>query len=86
MVTGPGKIVTAEMSPMEGALAAEWLGLHTVFPCHYYNPGCDDVLDFMQRIEKLQQQNPLTAPGAVALSPGEWYTLEPVTGWQPLYQ
>ena len=86
MLTGPGKIVTAEMNPMEGAIATEWLGLHTVFPCHYYDAGCDDVLDFMQRIKKIQEKNQLTAPRAVALSPGEWFTLEPVPAWQPLYQ
>lgn len=83
-VTGPGKLLTGEMSPLEGALAAEWLGLHTVFPCHYYLPGCNDVDDFMQRIARLQKAN-ASSPKAVALSPGDWYELEPVPDWKPNY-
>ncbi len=85
-VTGPGRIVTAEMSPLEGALAAEWLGLRIAFPCHYYEPRCNDVYEFMERIEKLQHNKPQIAPKAVVLSPGDWYTLDPVPEWQPHYQ
>src|SRR5947208_587961 len=29
----PGAMLTGEMSPYEGALAARWLGLETVLPC-----------------------------------------------------
>jgi L-ascorbate metabolism protein UlaG (beta-lactamase superfamily) len=86
MVNGPGKLLTAEMNPLEASLAAQWLGLNTVFPCHYYDPECKDVFDFMQRIKKLQEKNPKTAPRTVALSPGEWFTLEPVPDWEPLYR
>jgi L-ascorbate metabolism protein UlaG (beta-lactamase superfamily) len=85
-VTGPGKLLTGEMNPLEGALAAEWLGLHTVFPCHYYLAACDDVDDFMQRITRLQKNSASSSPKAVALSPGDWYKLEPVPDWKPLYQ
>jgi len=31
----PGAMLTSEMSPYEGFLATKWLGLETVFPCHY---------------------------------------------------
>jgi L-ascorbate metabolism protein UlaG (beta-lactamase superfamily) len=45
--TMAGSLVTSEMSPREGVLAAEWLGLETVLPCHYItahdNP---DLLEF----------------------------------------
>jgi L-ascorbate metabolism protein UlaG (beta-lactamase superfamily) len=78
--TGPGEVITAEMNPMEGALAAEWLGLHTAFPCHYYDAGCADVDNFMKR---MRRGNAL--PQAVALKPGEWHELLPVEGWEPLY-
>ncbi len=84
-VIGPGKLLTGEMNPMEGALATEWLGLHTVFPCHYYNPDCPDVKDFMQRLERPAAGPPPTASRAVALSPGDWYELHPVPDWKPLY-
>ena len=36
-------MMTAEMSPYEGALAAQWLGLETVLPCHYIDPDDQDV-------------------------------------------
>ena len=42
----PGRMVTGEMSPYEGALAAQWLGLETVLPCHYINSDDQDVRDF----------------------------------------
>ena len=31
----PGEMLTGEMSPYEGVLATQWLGLETVLPCHY---------------------------------------------------
>src|SRR5262245_15979812 len=31
----PGEMMTGELSPYEGALAAHWLGLDWVLPCHY---------------------------------------------------
>ena len=34
------------MSPREGVLAAQGLGLETVFPCHYIDPEDEDVLAF----------------------------------------
>jgi len=85
MVSGPGKLLTGEMNPMEGVLASEWLGLKITFPCHYYNPECDDVNEFMMRIKQLQKIKS-GAPEAIALKPAEWYTLNAVPDWQPLYQ
>ncbi len=51
-ITGPGQMLTAEMSPSEGALAAQWLGLETVLPCHYVNPDCGDVREFVRYMEE----------------------------------
>ena len=46
----PGRMLTGEMSPYEGALAAQWLGLETVLPCHYINPDDPDVRDFERHL------------------------------------
>jgi L-ascorbate metabolism protein UlaG (beta-lactamase superfamily) len=86
MVGGAGEVLTGEMNPLEGVLAAQWLGLHTVFPCHYYDPTQADVLDFQRRIAEAQQRGTAGTPRhSVALAPGDWFELEPVPDWQPLY-
>jgi L-ascorbate metabolism protein UlaG (beta-lactamase superfamily) len=44
----PGEMLTGEMSPYEGVLATKWLGLETVFPCHYITlEGDRDVDEYM---------------------------------------
>jgi L-ascorbate metabolism protein UlaG (beta-lactamase superfamily) len=68
----PGRMLTAEMSPREGALAAEWLGLKTVLPCHYINPDCDDVREFERHLEAARQDGK-EAPRSVILKPGDWF-------------
>lgn len=42
----PGRMRTAEMSPREGMLAAQWLGLRTVLPCHYIGVENSDLKEF----------------------------------------
>jgi L-ascorbate metabolism protein UlaG (beta-lactamase superfamily) len=74
-ITGPGQMLTAEMSSAEGALAARWLGLETVLPCHYVNPDCEDVREFVRYIEKAQEEDE-GVPKAVVLKPGEAFTIE----------
>jgi L-ascorbate metabolism protein UlaG (beta-lactamase superfamily) len=49
----PGRMVTGEMSPYEGALAAHWLGLETVLPCHYINSDDPDVRAFQHHLVDL---------------------------------
>jgi L-ascorbate metabolism protein UlaG (beta-lactamase superfamily) len=45
----PGEMLTGEMSPYEGVLATQWLGLRTVLPCHYITlEGDADVAQYMQ--------------------------------------
>lgn len=86
LVGGAGEVLTGEMNPLEGALAAQWLGLHTVFPCHYYDHTQADVLEFQRRIADAQQQGLEHAPvKSVPLALGEWHELEPVPDWKPLY-
>ena len=45
----PGEMLTGEMSPYEGVLATQWLGLDTVLPCHYITlDGDKDVAEYMK--------------------------------------
>jgi L-ascorbate metabolism protein UlaG (beta-lactamase superfamily) len=74
-VSGPGRMLTAEMSPREGALAAQWLGLQTVFPCHYIDPDCDDVREFERYLEEARSRGE-SAPQSVVLKPGEVFAIE----------
>lgn len=68
----PGKMLTAEMSPREGALAAQWLGLDTVFPCHYINPDCDEVREFNGHLEEARKKGK-RVPKSVVMKPGDVY-------------
>lgn len=67
-----GRMLSAEMSPREGALAAQWLGLQTVFPCHYINPDCDDVREFNRHLEQART-NGNHVPRSVVLKPGDTF-------------
>lgn len=66
----PGRMVTGEMSPYEGALAARWLGLETVLPCHYINPDDQDVRDFQRHLDALRADG--EPPHSLVLKPGDW--------------
>ena len=74
----PGRMVTAEMSPREGALAAEWLGLQTVLPCHYINPVCDEVSEFNRCLKQAEKEG-RKVPQSVVLKPGEVYRAIPAS-------
>jgi L-ascorbate metabolism protein UlaG (beta-lactamase superfamily) len=71
-VTGPGHMLTAEMSPREGALAAQWLGLDTALPCHYNNPDCDDVRAFVRCLEEARARGERVPAHIPILKPGEF--------------
>jgi len=73
----PGQMLTAEMSPREGALAAEWLGLETVLPCHYINPDCDQVREFNLLLEQAGRDG-RKVPRSLVLGPGEVFVAAPV--------
>ena len=66
----PGRMVSAEMSPLEGALAAQWLGLQTVLPCHYINPNCPEIDEFHEHLAQAKASG-VKVPGSIVLKPGE---------------
>lgn len=69
-VSGPGRILSGEMNPREGALAAQWLGLRTVLPCHYIDANCQEVRDFQMHLEESRSRGE-AVPEVVVLQPGE---------------
>jgi L-ascorbate metabolism protein UlaG (beta-lactamase superfamily) len=70
----PGRMLTAEMSPREGAMAAHWLGLDVVFPCHYINPNCPEVPEFNDHLAKLSNK-----ARSVVLKPGDVFEFDPAS-------
>lgn len=70
MITAPGKMLTAEMSPREGALAAEWLGLEVALPCHYVNPAEPEVAEFGRHLEEARRRG-AKVPRNVVMRPGD---------------
>lgn len=74
-VSGPGHMLSAEMSPREGAMAAQWLGLDTVLPCHYINPDNDDVRAFNSYLDQARARGE-RVPASLVLKPGEVWSVE----------
>ncbi len=73
-IGGPGRMLTGEMSPQEGLLAAQWLGLSTVLPCHYIDPSCADVRAFRQLADEARSRGE-NIPEVVVMAPGDEITL-----------
>jgi len=73
-VSGPGRLVTGEMSPREAALAARWLGLQTVLPCHYIDPNQDDVRTFQVCLDEARAAGE-RVPRSVVMRPGDEYVV-----------
>jgi L-ascorbate metabolism protein UlaG (beta-lactamase superfamily) len=77
LITAPGKMLTAEMSPREGVMAAQWLGLDVVLPCHYINPEGDaDVAAFEAELAAARDRGGPT-PRSLVMKPGE------ILDWPP---
>lgn len=74
----PGHLLTGEMSPREAALAARWLGLEVVLPCHYLDADCKDVRSFLQHLEQRDKlaHGEASPPQAVVMQPGDVYTVD----------
>lgn len=72
----PGRMLTGEMSPQEGLLAAEWLGLRTVLPCHYINPEENDDLQEFVRLHGEARSRGAAVGECIVLRPGEWLDLD----------
>lgn len=73
----PGEMLTGEMSPYEGLLATQWLGLKSVLPCHYITlDGDRDVADYMSHHAAAQARGePVGTP--YLLRPGDWIEIDP---------
>ncbi len=69
-VSGPGRLLTAEMNPYEGALAAQWLGLKVALPCHYIDPDCDEVREFNGHLQKAAGDGK-PVPQSIVMKPGD---------------
>jgi L-ascorbate metabolism protein UlaG (beta-lactamase superfamily) len=73
----PGAMLTSEMSPREGILAAQWLGLKTILPCHYIHPKTNpDVQEFQHRHAEAKARGEEIGE-SIVLNPGEWLELRP---------
>lgn len=73
-VSGPGRLLTGEMNPAQGALAVQWLKLKTALPCHYIDPVCPDVKAFNQHLTQARRRG-RRVPRSVVLRPGDWLEL-----------
>jgi L-ascorbate metabolism protein UlaG (beta-lactamase superfamily) len=52
VLAGPGRLVTGEMSPAEGALAAELLGVDVAVATHYLDVDDDEVREFLALVRE----------------------------------
>jgi hypothetical protein len=64
------------MSPYEGLLASQWLGLHTVLPCHYCKSDENDIRAFMRCHAEARARGE-KVPDALVLEPGDWIEIDP---------
>lgn len=71
----PGEMLTSELSPREGLLAAEWLGLRTILPCHYINPDDNADLQEFLRLHAAARNDDKKIGDCVVLRPGDWLDL-----------
>jgi L-ascorbate metabolism protein UlaG (beta-lactamase superfamily) len=72
----PGEMLTSEMSPREGLLAAQWLGLETVLPCHYITlDGDPDVAEY-RRLDAEARSRGERTPDAHYLRAGDWIEVD----------
>lgn len=69
-IEGQPTFLTGEMTPYEAALAAQWLRLRYAIACHYTDPDCEDVKQFVQVLKNATYNN-RGAPKPVILRPGE---------------
>lgn len=72
----PGEMLTGELSPREGILAAQWLGLKTILPCHYINPDLNPDLHKFQRLHADAKKRGEKIGESIVLKPGEWLDLK----------
>lgn len=66
-----GKLLSGEMTPREGILATQWLGLGTALPCHYINPDCDDVREFVTLVDEAKANGEDVPSRVEVMAPGD---------------
>ncbi|WP_084801228.1 MBL fold metallo-hydrolase [Bradyrhizobium sp. Tv2a-2] len=71
----PGRKLTTVLSPREGVLAAQWLGLKTVLPCHYTDPADPLVIEFQNCLSEARAKGE-SVPEAIVLRGGDWITID----------
>lgn len=71
----PGEMLTGELSPREGILAAQWLGLKTILPCHYINPDTSSDLAEFRQLHAAAAARGEPIGECVVLRPGDWFDL-----------
>ncbi|MCD4672656.1 MAG: MBL fold metallo-hydrolase [Anaerolineaceae bacterium] len=64
-----------EITPYEGWLASQWLGLEHIIDSHYIDPGCDDVKQFCELVEKSVEAGAYQ-PKLSVIKPGEMIELD----------
>jgi len=74
---GPARMLSAEMSPREGVLASQWLGLKTVLPCHYSDPADPLLQEFVELMRQAREQGE-DVPDVTVLRAGDEIELEPI--------
>lgn len=73
----PGEMTTAEMNAREGFLAARWLGLRTVLPCHYITPdGHPEVEAYLALDAEARAAGETGLPDPVILRCGDWIAFD----------
>jgi L-ascorbate metabolism protein UlaG (beta-lactamase superfamily) len=65
----PGEMLTG------GILAAQGLGLETILPCHYIDPGGNPDLQEFKRLHGEAQSRGEKIGQCIVLKPGEWLDL-----------
>ena len=73
---GPARMLSAEMSPREGVLASQWLGIKTVLPCHYSDPEDPLLQEFVELMRQARDRGE-EVPDVTVLRAGDEIELEP---------
>jgi L-ascorbate metabolism protein UlaG (beta-lactamase superfamily) len=75
LVEGPGTLMRGEMDPWEATLAAQWLGLDVVLPCHYLNSDQSDVRLFEKYLAEARGRGE-KGLRPVVLRPGQTFSFQ----------
>lgn len=67
----PGTKLLTDLSPREGGMAAQWLGLKTVLPCRYTDPESPLVGELLAEMDKVKARG-AAVPKTLVMNPGEW--------------